>query len=170
MKYLNVFIKRFSVEFLQWFLVFANLTHSVCILKNIPTFSALLHTRRWARLRWAFARLSAGNLLLGMPWKEKGEGGGLYEKRLKRECRVKSSQHPRCVPARLRRGPPFAANSSRSCIEENTALPAGDRSSDTRYCHVLHAVRHQKKRARSPVPQRGIPFDVPVETIAKIMA
>jgi len=35
----------------------------------------------------------------------------------------------------------------------------GTSGPDTRYCHVLHAVRHQKKRVRSPAPSRGIALD-----------
>lgn len=38
-------------------------------------------------------------------------------------------------------------------------LPAGDRGPDTRYCHVLHAVRHQKKRSPlSLLPSHPLPL------------
>lgn len=62
-----------------------------------------------------------------------------------------------------------ANGSAADRVEQRATSAAGDRGPDTRYCHVLHAVRHQKKRSilsLAPSPLRS--FAVALSVVARM--
>lgn len=78
--------------------------YSLCILKNVPTFSALLHTRRWARLPGGPPRGYLQEIYSFQICHGRREAGGARGSR-RGNAGWSPPQHPRCVPARLRRDP-----------------------------------------------------------------